>query len=113
MARCMRLKLEKPHAIPMSPDKLTHKAAEAINAAQSIATRAGHSELQPAHLLLALLEQEGGIAKPVIEKATSPAAFAGLRADVQAWLDRQSKVSGAAGLSLSNEGRHVFSAAED
>jgi len=45
----------------MRMDKLTLKAQEAINSAQNSATEMNHYEIQPEHLLRALLEQDGGI----------------------------------------------------
>ncbi len=99
----------------MSPEKFTLKLQEAFNASQSIATRHGHQELKPAHLLLALLEQEGGIATPLFEKsAVNPAAAQGLKAGVEAVLAKQPKVSGgSSGLHLSNEFRELMTKAED
>ncbi len=99
----------------MSPEKFTVKLQEAFNASQSIATRLGHQELKPSHLLLALLEQEGGIAVPLFEKAAvNPAAAQGLKAGIEALLARQPKVSGGtSGLHLSNEMRELMTKAED
>ncbi|MBV6501426.1 MAG: Chaperone protein ClpB [Prosthecobacter sp.] len=99
----------------MSPEKFTVKLQEAFNASQSVATRHGHQELKPAHLLLALLEQDGGIASPLFEKAAvNPAAVAGLKSQVSGLLTRQPKVSGGSGgLYLSNEFRELMTKAED
>jgi ATP-dependent Clp protease ATP-binding subunit ClpB len=99
----------------MSPDKFTVKLQEAFNASQSLATRHGQQELKAAHLFLALLEQEGGITMPLLEKATvQPGAVANLKAQVSSLLDRQPKVSGGSGgLYLSNEFRELMTKAED
>ncbi len=99
----------------MSPEKFTVKLQEAFNASQSVATRHGHQELKPSHLLLALLEQEGGIAMPLFEKAAvNAAAVAGLKSQVSGLLTRQPKVSGGSGgLYLSNEFRELMTKAED
>jgi ATP-dependent Clp protease ATP-binding subunit ClpB len=99
----------------MSPDKFTVKLQEAFNASQSIATRHGHQELKPAHLLLALLEQDGGIALPIFEKAAlKPEMASQLKSHVTALLERQPKVSGGgSGLHLSNEIRELMTKAED
>ena len=99
----------------MSPEKFTIKLQEAFNAAQSIATRFGHQELKPGHLLLALLEQEGGIALPLFEKAaTNPAGIQTLASSIQDLLERQPKVSGATGnLYLSADFRDLIVKAED
>jgi ATP-dependent Clp protease ATP-binding subunit ClpB len=99
----------------MSPEKFTVKLQEAFNASQSIATRHGHQELKPAHLLLALLEQEGAIAVPLFEKAAvNPAAASSLKSQVSSLLERQPKVSGGtSGLHLSSELRELMTKAED
>ena len=84
---------------------------EALSSAQSIATRLGHAELQPAHVLSAMLEQDGGLARPLIEKMGGSAD--GLKSDLDAYLARQASVSGSSNLSGSNELRVVLTAAED
>jgi ATP-dependent Clp protease ATP-binding subunit ClpB len=52
----------------MDYEKLTIKAQEALNEASSIAQRGDHSQIEPEHLLLALLRQEGGIVAPLIRQ---------------------------------------------
>ena len=47
----------------MDINRLTEKAQEALRAAQSGATRLGHQQIDVEHLLLALLDQEGGLAR--------------------------------------------------
>jgi len=49
-------------------DKLTVKAQEAVQNAQQLADSRGNPQLVPLHLLKALLEEEGGIVKPLLEK---------------------------------------------
>ena len=49
-------------------DKLTIKAQESIAQAQSLATDLGHPELDPLHLLAALLREKEGIVGPVLDK---------------------------------------------
>jgi len=99
----------------MSPEKFTVKLQEAFNASQSVATRHGHQELKPAHLLSALLEQEGGITTPLFEKAAVNAeAVSNLKTQLAGLLARQPKVTGAAGnLYLSSEFRELMTKAED
>ena len=53
----------------MDINRLTEKAQEALRAAQSEATRQGHQQIDVEHLLLALLEQEGGLATSILDKA--------------------------------------------
>src|SRR3954453_21928222 len=56
----------------MDFNRLTEKSQEAIRSAQSIATNHGNQQVDVEHLLLAMLEQEGGLAPSIL-----------LRADVQ------------------------------
>ena len=50
-------------------DKLTVKAQDAVQVATNLASDNGNPELQPAHLLLALLQDKEGIVTPVLQKA--------------------------------------------
>ena len=43
----------------MNLQKYTQKSIEALRAAQSDATERGNSRIEPAHVLLALIRQEG------------------------------------------------------
>jgi ATP-dependent Clp protease ATP-binding subunit ClpB len=52
----------------MDYEKLTIKAQEAVNEAAAIAQKNDHSQVETEHLLLALLRQEEGIVKPIIER---------------------------------------------
>ncbi|MEM9827107.1 MAG: ATP-dependent chaperone ClpB [Planctomycetota bacterium] len=49
-------------------EKLTHKAQSLVQAAHQAATSAGHPEVTPVHVLAAMVRQDGGIAKPLLEK---------------------------------------------
>jgi len=53
----------------MGLDKLTNKLQEALQAAQRLASKSAHPELKGTHLLLALLQQEGGILVPILQSA--------------------------------------------
>jgi ATP-dependent Clp protease ATP-binding subunit ClpB len=53
----------------MNADRFTIKSQEALAAAQRLAGARGNPDVAPAHLLLALLEQEGGIVVPVLRRA--------------------------------------------
>jgi ATP-dependent Clp protease ATP-binding subunit ClpB len=50
-------------------DKLTARLQEALSDAQSLAVGQGNSTIEPVHLMLALMQQQGGAAKPLLEKA--------------------------------------------
>jgi ATP-dependent Clp protease ATP-binding subunit ClpB len=52
----------------MRNEKLTLKAQEALQSAQTQARRRDHQAVDVEHLLLALLEQEDGVAAPLLEK---------------------------------------------
>ena len=52
----------------MNLDRFTEKAQEAIVGAQSMADREGHPEITPEHLLLTLVDQEGGIVPEILRK---------------------------------------------
>jgi len=61
----------------MEMDRFTQKSQEALLRAQEMARNNGHQEVQPAHLLLALLEQPEGVVQPVMRKiGAEPAALA-------------------------------------
>jgi ATP-dependent Clp protease ATP-binding subunit ClpB len=55
----------------MHPDRFTVKSQEALAAAQRLAGARGNPEVAPQHLLVALLEQEGGIVVPVLRRANA------------------------------------------
>lgn len=56
----------------MDYNKYTIKAQEAINEAANIANGEDHSEIGSEHLLLALLKQEDGLIKPLLERIGIP-----------------------------------------
>ncbi len=61
----------------MQPDRFTVKSQEAVAAAQALAAERRNSEVTPAHLLVALLRQEGGLVAPILQKlGADPAAIA-------------------------------------
>jgi ATP-dependent Clp protease ATP-binding subunit ClpB len=58
---------------------LTTKAQEVLQAAQALARRRDHQAIDVEHLVLALLEQEDGIARPVLEKIGADLALVASR----------------------------------
>jgi len=52
----------------MDLSRFTQKAQEAVQAAQRLAVEQRHSQIEPEHLLLALLRQAGGVVPEVAEK---------------------------------------------
>jgi ATP-dependent Clp protease ATP-binding subunit ClpB len=76
----------------MDLNRLTQKSQEAVAAAQNLAVGYGHTEVDGEHLLLALLEQEGGLVPRLFEKMDVPADV--LRAKLDEELQRKPRVSG-------------------
>jgi ATP-dependent Clp protease ATP-binding subunit ClpB len=79
----------------MDFNRFTEKLQEAVRAAQSIAIQHGNQQLDTEHLLLALLDQEGGLAPSILNKADI--RVDALKKRVQQEVDRMPKVSGATG----------------
>src|SRR5919198_249881 len=52
----------------MQQDRFTIKSQEAVAAAQRLAAERRNPEVAPAHLLIALLDQEEGLVVPVLQK---------------------------------------------
>ncbi len=75
-------------------DKFTIKSQEAVQAAQTIASRNGNQELMPEHLLSAMLEDSEGVATQVLEKLG--ADVGSIRQELERELDRLPKVTGSA-----------------
>ena len=88
-------------------EKLTQKAQEAVQQAQSIAEKNQHQGLTPLHLLIALASEREGIVRPVLEKCdVHPDAVV---LEAERMLAGVPKVSGAgAGMYLSPALNQVF-----
>src|SRR6266850_889799 len=55
--------------IAMNQDRFTEKSLEALNAANRLALKFNHQQMDVEHLLLALLDQEHGLAPSILNKA--------------------------------------------
>jgi ATP-dependent Clp protease ATP-binding subunit ClpB len=83
-------------------DKLTARFQQALNEAQSLAVGLDHQMLEPEHVMVALLDQEGGGIRGLLNKAG--AQVAPLRSRLGEKLDGFPKISGQAGqINLSND----------
>jgi ATP-dependent Clp protease ATP-binding subunit ClpB len=60
----------------MNINKFTEKAQEAIIGSQNLATELSHSEITPEHLLVTLVEQQGGIVPSILRKLNIDPALA-------------------------------------
>jgi len=86
----------------MRMDKLTSRFQQALADAQSLALGRDHQFLEPAHVLLALLEAQGATVRPLLVKVG--ADLNRLRFELGAALDRLPKVEGTPGeIHISNE----------
>ncbi len=79
----------------VSFDKLTVKAQEALADSQRLAAERHHQFMEPEHLLLALLRQEGGTVPSLLAKIG--ADLPSLLAEVEAELEKIPRVTGAVG----------------
>lgn len=79
----------------MRMDKLTSKFQMALADAQSLAVGRDHAYIEPAHLMLALLDQSGGSVQPLLNKAGVNTGI--LRTRLGAALERLPQVEGASG----------------
>jgi len=79
----------------MRIDKLTNQLQTALADAQSIAMGNDHSAIEPVHLLLALLNQQAGSIRPILNRAGFDVV--GLQEALNSQLDQVAKVSSPAG----------------
>ncbi len=94
----------------MRLDKLTIMAQEALEAAQGIAEKYQHSNVDVEEMLLALLQQEGGVTRPLLQKIGADPNR--IREDVEEELERLPQVSGGThGQSITARMQKVFTAA--
>ena len=79
----------------MRQEKLTAKLQQALGDAQSLAVGRDHQMLEPAHLLAALIDQQGGTVRPLLLKAGGN--LPKLRTELGNALERLPKVEGTPG----------------
>ena len=86
----------------MRMDKLTSRFQQALSDAQSLAVGRDHNLIEPAHLLVALLDQQGGGTRPLLAQAGVNVPL--LRERLGEALDKLPKVSGQDGsVSIGND----------
>ena len=76
----------------MDLNRLTQKSQEAIHDAQTKAVRYGHMEIDGEHLLLALLEQSGGLLPRLLNKMDTPVDS--FKTRIEESLNKKPRVSG-------------------
>jgi ATP-dependent Clp protease ATP-binding subunit ClpB len=94
----------------MQVERFTLKAQEALVAAQKLAQERGHAQVEPEHLTVALLDQEGGLAIPILERigASHPA----VRTELTRRLDNFGTVHGAAQVGFARDTQTALDAAQ-
>jgi ATP-dependent Clp protease ATP-binding subunit ClpB len=78
----------------MKIDQLTVKAREALAGSRDIAIAKHHAEIGPEHLLVALLEQDGGVVPRILGKLGADPRV--VKADVDRALEKNPRIHGAA-----------------
>jgi len=95
----------------IQPDRLTVKAAEALQQAASLARSKGNPVINDAHLFYALLQQDEGIVVPLLQKAGLNVTQ--LQAETEREIERFPKQSGGADPTLSRELSRVLDRADE
>jgi ATP-dependent Clp protease ATP-binding subunit ClpB len=92
-------------------DKLTVKAQEALQAAQELASRSGQQQIEPLHILWALIAQGDGVVPPLLEKLGVPPTT--LAAESEKQIQRLPQISGVSDQYLSKASNDVLQRAFD
>jgi ATP-dependent Clp protease ATP-binding subunit ClpB len=75
-------------------DKFTVKAQEALQAAQQMGARTSQQQIEPLHILWALLAQGDGVVPPLLDRLGAPPVA--LASEVEKQIERLPKISGVA-----------------
>jgi ATP-dependent Clp protease ATP-binding subunit ClpB len=95
----------------MRMDRLTSKFQLALSEAQSLANGRDHQFIEPVHVLLALVDQQGGTVRPLLDKAGVNVNV--LRSALLRAIDRLPKVEGTPGeVHVSNDLGRLFNVTE-
>jgi ATP-dependent Clp protease ATP-binding subunit ClpB len=96
--------------MPLDPNRWTQKTQEAVATAIDLARQRSHAEVNPEHLLAALLAQEDGVVLPALARAG--VAAPALRQKVESALSRLAQNYGGGEPRMSRETRDVMDAAD-
>ena len=95
----------------MDLKRYTNKAQEALVGAQTLTNEFGHSQLEPLHLLTALMQQDEGVVPEVVAKIGGRPA--NLQQELEQMIQARPRVSGSnVDPSLSRDTVHVLNKAE-
>ena len=92
-------------------DKFTLKSQEAVQAAQDVAAKKKHQQMEVEHLVLAMLDQQDGVVLPVIKKLGADGGK--VRSEMEAAIDRIPTVEGLVQTYLSPRLNKLFDRAEE
>ena len=93
----------------MNLNKFTIRAQEALQRAQEAASSASHQAIAPEHLMMALLREESGLTKAILDRIG--ANVAQIQSTLSKQLERMPTVTGVTGTHLSNELQRVLQTA--
>jgi ATP-dependent Clp protease ATP-binding subunit ClpB len=95
----------------MNLEKYTQKSQEAVLGAQQLTEELNHQTIEPAHLLMALLSQEEGVAPAIVTKVAG--SVLAIREELRKTLEERSKVYGGnTRVGLSRTAGNVLQSAE-
>ena len=95
----------------MNAEKYTKKSLEAIQGAQNLAVAHNNQQIEQAHLLLALLQQDGGLIPQLLQKMG--VTVESLEAAVNAEVDKLPGVTGSGRSSSKSSSSQVLSTPTD
>ncbi len=95
----------------MRMDRLTTKSQEALRAAVDDCVRRGNPEVIPEHILIAVLRQEDGLGRPLVEKAGANAEA--LSKELEERVEKLPQVSGGGEPSFGRRAVPLLTKAED
>ncbi len=96
----------------MNQDRFTEKSLEALQAAQRLAAKFNHQQMDVEHLLLALLDQEHGLAASILSKAE--VAVDAVKISLQRALEKLPRVTGGnENIGITSRLNRVLGVAED
>ncbi len=95
----------------MRLDKFTVKAQEVVAEAQNLASQNGNQQIEPEHLLLALVNQSEGLTQPILQKLGADPKI--IQSEVMKLIQKLPKVSGGMGDYLSTSFKKILDAAQN
>ena len=96
----------------MNHDRFTEKSLEALQGAQRLAAKFNHQQMDVEHVLLALCDQENGLASSILAKAD--VAVDALKIKLQRELEKLPRVTGGSdNIGITGRLNRILGAAED